>query len=100
MAPAMGLRVFDAAELSVEETTDELGINVYPNPTTGLLNIAFTGNEFSAENLRITDLSGRTVKTFTTNSLMNQIDISKLGAGQYILVVEDLEGAKGQYKFF
>ncbi|NOQ71199.1 MAG: T9SS type A sorting domain-containing protein [Crocinitomix sp.] len=99
MAPAMGLHVFNAAELNVAETTDELGINVYPNPTSGLLNVVFTGNEFSAETIHITDLSGRIVRTVNVNGLMNQIDISQLGAGQYILLVEGSEGTKGQYAF-
>lgn len=99
MAPAMGLHIFNADELSVKESTEEIGVNLYPNPTTGLLNIVFTGNEFSTKTLHITDLSGRIVRTVNANGLMNQIDISALNAGQYILIIEGLDGEKGQYNF-
>lgn len=99
MAPAMGLRVFNADELKIEEPLTELGVNIYPNPSNGLLNVVFTGKEFSTKTIQLTDMSGKIVQKIIATGLMNQIDVSDLTSGQYILVIEGENGLKESHSF-
>ncbi|WP_139955843.1 T9SS type A sorting domain-containing protein [Flavicella sediminum] len=59
------------------------GINVYPNPTTGLLTIS---DLYDAETISISNISGKLVKTFEAN---NSIDISDLPTGVYVLQTDN-----------
>ena len=52
---------------------------VYPNPTSGLLNVSK-----AMENVEIYDVIGR--KVYTCATVENSIDLSELHAGQYFLV--------------
>ncbi len=54
-------------------------ISVYPNPTSGLLNVSK-----AMENVEIYDVIGR--KVYTCVAVENCIDLSELHAGQYFLV--------------
>ncbi len=62
-------------------------LNVYPNPTHGLLQVQIPSSEYSS--LQITDLSGkpvlnRSIQRFGGNET---IDVSRLAAGMYIVTV-------------
>ena len=72
------------------ESIYENSISVYPNPTTGIVNLKFS--ESKARHLKISDLTGRIV--YETNIVGNNesIDISYSIRGVYILTV--LEGNK------
>lgn len=73
---------------------DQVEVSVYPNPTSGILNI--TGNELIT-NVKIIDVRGREV--FKQNELVEKyIDLSELSAGYYILKGE-IEGKLFQTKF-
>jgi hypothetical protein len=54
-------------------------LQVYPNPTSGLLNVSKT-----MENVEIYDVIGR--KVYTQSVVENVIDLSELHVGQYFLV--------------
>lgn len=58
---------------------DESQMHVYPNPTSGLLNVSK-----AMENVEIYDVIGR--KVYTCAAVENSIDLSELHAGQYFLV--------------
>ena len=83
------------------DLTDTSGqpVNIYPNPASTLLNIAF--NSFRNENLalRIIDLSGRTIGTYNFNSSkgLNQysIDLNDMGNGLYFIEI-----TTGSVKYF
>jgi hypothetical protein len=69
---------------------DELkGIRIYPNPAGEHLNIA-TPPEFSAYHLSISDLSGKVLisKEVVDGLDEQQINISDLDAGMYVIVIE------------
>jgi len=59
-------------------------VEIYPNPTTGLLNLRLSDNRLKATGVSVVDITGREVlrKAFT-----HQLDISELSAGNYILSV-------------
>jgi hypothetical protein len=66
-------------------------ITVYPNPTTGILNID-SNNEVSIDNVSITihDVLGKCVFTNTYNSLTHQsISISNQQAGIYFVTIQN-----------
>ncbi len=66
--PSAERPVYDASQLQV-----------YPNPTSGLLNVSKT-----MENVEIYDVIGR--KVYTQSVVENVIDLSELHVGQYFLV--------------
>lgn len=80
----IGVRMIDAATLSVEES-EPIGVNTFPNPATSYLNIDFgerTGNTY----IEIIDMTGRVVATQSVNlngSSTMVIDISELSSGTY-----------------
>jgi len=60
--------------------------NVYPNPATNAITIAMKDNSRGLDQIAITDLNGRTVKTFELNK-ENEItlDISDVASGIYLM---------------
>ena len=64
-----------------------LDFTVYPNPSTGILNIqlnTFTGDSASAE---VFDLQGRKVASKTLSNSLTQLSIDNLSNGVYFVVV-------------
>ena len=66
-------------------TLDLANLSVYPNPVSDRLNIDYKEN---ISTLNVYDLSGRSVKSFTTNNSNNSIDVSDLKSGIYLLRIE------------
>ena len=66
------------------ENFGKLGLNVFPNPVNDIVNI--TSPEANIEAITITDLNGRTVKSFNfTNVAETTVDASDLSSGIYLL---------------
>jgi len=81
-----------AATLS---TSDFFATNfsVYPNPSTGLVNLA-SKNNTAINTIQITDLNGRVVRNINTKGVSEtQINISDLTAGMYFLNVQTDSGS-------
>ena len=68
-------------------------ISIFPNPTTGIINL--TINE-SPVNITIFDITGKIVKHLTLNSNYSTIDISNQPNGIYIIEVSNDEFIKTQ----
>jgi hypothetical protein len=65
-------------------------INIYPNPTAGVLNISLTELNFSAKQIRIYDIAGNQIfESNNTNSvgILPQIRVEHLPSGIYLLVI-------------
>ncbi len=73
---------YDSASASIENTKEDIDIQIFPNPTTGLLNIK--GDNI--ESIDIIDIAGRIVGTFEKPS--QTIDISKYEKGVYFARVK------------
>ncbi|UUV22189.1 zinc-dependent metalloprotease [Paenimyroides aestuarii] len=75
-------------------STEELALNdlkIYPNPTTSVLNVAFSTKDTGTVTFNIFDLNGRLIKTvFHQNSSIidQQINVADLTTGTYILVIK------------
>lgn len=75
------------ATVSVEPVGGLPGILLHPNPTTGILHIGKVGAEASV--ICIYDLSGAEVRR---SLFEEQVDVSGLAIGSYILVLRDADG--------
>jgi hypothetical protein len=66
-------------------------INVFPNPTSGELNIELTMEQEAIITLKIMDISGRIVKQVQSNTFIGEntvnVNLSELNAGLYIIQV-------------
>ncbi|MEI2758857.1 MAG: GEVED domain-containing protein [Bacteroidia bacterium] len=66
-------------------------LNVYPNPTAGVLNVEYTAEKGNAQ-VTVLDLSGRVVMTQTQANVTGQntlqLDLSKVAKGAYMLNVQ------------
>ncbi len=79
--------------LSTNEA-EEVGLQVYPNPSNALVTIAWTDAQ-AFHTLRITDISGRQVKQLNVEgSRSRQIDLGAYSNGLYII---QLEGGAGRF---
>lgn len=69
----------------------ELNVSIYPNPTTGIINISGLTSEAV---VTITDLQGKTVYSNTVSN--GQIAINEFQAGVYVMEVVSAEGKATQ----
>ncbi len=76
----------DNSKTGVTQIDNNLGISISPNPVRDIMRIKYT-KEFKSVNFRIIDYSGRVVKT---GVLSQQIDISSLSSGNYIIIIGDI----------
>lgn len=63
---------------------NELGLNIYPNPSKGNINVTFGGNS-SNGSVRIVDMNGKEVLAQTINSLNGEINCENLSNGLYFV---------------
>jgi len=76
------------------------GIQVYPNPVSGILHIEFPQHGLGKGNISFYDLSGRQVKnrTVDTDTMGSvDVDLSDLYGGFYILKI-DHSGGQSQFR--
>jgi len=65
-----------------------ISLNVYPNPTDGLLTIELIGN-INHTNLFITDVYGRAIFTRSITEQNSTVDLTNLSSGSYFVTVSD-----------
>jgi hypothetical protein len=79
-----------------QTTINEISNNVfsiYPNPTSGMVNINWKKEISSKVKIHITDISGRLVFTLDGKTTpVNSIDITSVSAGMYLMKVITKEG--------
>lgn len=73
-----------------------IGISVYPNPSSDLVNIASSDNALINQ-ISVTDLNGRVVKTIAAEGVSAvQVNIADLSAGVYLLSLTSDNGSYTQ----
>ena len=60
-------------------------ISIYPNPVNNLLNIDYGGDQKDLIQIRITDITGKTLITKEITNGQSQVNVSHLNKGTYIL---------------
>lgn len=84
------MKMASSATASIAEASSEIGMAVYPNPASGLVNVSFdaNGGDYS---VAILDISGRTVATKVvtgaTGAMNVEMSIADLQAGNYFVKV-------------
>jgi hypothetical protein len=81
--------VISATGLSVEELLK--GVNIYPNPTTSNVSIAFNSALDSELDVEMVDMLGRTLfrGSIPAGDLIFTVDLSSMTAGTYQLIIRD-----------
>lgn len=94
---------FITSTLDVNEVSDdEIANMVYPNPTSGELNIDIRGIDTDSENrIRIIDMNGRVLTSRIIRGSGNVLtmDVSSLDAGVYVYEVFNAEGTISKGRF-
>jgi hypothetical protein len=67
---------------------DQMTLNVYPNPTTDVLTVAFD-KVYSNLPYSVYDQNGRLVKSGELNKLVNFLDFSDLNQGFYLIKIKN-----------
>lgn len=90
-----GLYILDASQALVgihEQNAGETGISVYPNPTTGKVNISLQLAESEKLAFEICDLSGRRIiseiQSIASGNAVTSINTNGLNAGIYFLKIK------------
>ncbi len=80
-----------ANSVSIGENPLAQTVSVYPNPTSGMVNIMFNSLGNASGSIRILELSGKEVLHVTKDNIYGeysgQLDISKLATGVYMLEI-------------
>ena len=79
-------------QVGVQETTDNSLFSLYPNPTSGILNLSVDGKN-SISSFSIYDCTGHLVKQEFNFRNQSVLDVSELPAGFYILKASDKKGS-------
>lgn len=90
--------VLDCTQMSVSDMPEEIA-QIYPNPTTGLVNI-MTKRSFDKISVSLMDISGRIIQIdkISMNGNTASIDISDKPNGIYILKIMTSDGGDQSFK--
>jgi len=73
---------------ALDDASDELVVNIYPNPTTGNFTIDFMGKETTAD-ITVLNFQGNKIRSLECyNQVQAEVDISYLPAGMYIVIIK------------
>lgn len=83
------LEVTPAGITSNEEATTSFEFNVYPNPTTDVLNVSFDMNDATV--LNVMDINGRTIMSKDIKGMDNMVSVpvSNLASGTYFISISN-----------
>lgn len=81
--------ILDQPVLDTEEGT--IGTKVFPNPFLNRLVIRFEPNINSTAIIKILNINGQVLKSFSTSNRENTLDLSGLGKGVYLLSISQNE---------
>jgi len=73
------------------ETLQQKGILIYPNPTNGIINFDFSGN--NVQKIRISDITGKTVFEKVNIEQNEVVDLSDFVNGIYVVTLQTDKGS-------
>lgn len=81
------------------KTLNTVDVNVYPNPTTGIVNIDWGTRIVSDMNMDVYNMIGQTVHhEEIKNESHHSSDLSYLADGTYVMTLRDEDGSRATYK--
>ena len=81
---------FTLEAVNTEAAAEAAGFTAQPNPTNGMLQVQLPETLVpAAARLLLTDLTGRTVAQFHPTDTRSILDLSRIGAGSYLLRLQD-----------
>ena len=80
--------------VTVEETKSPLYFTIGPNPVSDQLNIYFLNDANASREVKITDMSGKILSTFSTQENHIRYDASTLNHGAYLVQITDGQNKK------
>lgn len=98
LVPSMALRVFDAAEVGIPETSMVEGM-IFPNPANEHLTISLRNSDVYGATVSILDMTGRVVMEEVFQTQLKQIAVGNLTSGQYMIQVNYQDGAVENFNF-
>jgi hypothetical protein len=87
------------AAMGIKEVVAENGIDMYPNPSSDVVNIQVS-NSGSAYSYEIIDITGQTILASANNNALNRFDVSNLQNGCYFIKITNLDNKKVVTKRF
>lgn len=98
-AGTAGTYFLGCSELSVAEQTQQVSVQLFPNPAKDMLQVTLDG-ALNGANLTVLDVSGRVIYQTTIENTQNpiQIPVMQLGSGMYHVWVQS-EGATISKRF-
>jgi hypothetical protein len=78
-------------QVGVEENQDFSAVNIYPNPTSGVLNISHDSN-FELSSVSVYDMTGHLIKENLYFRNQNSFDVSELPSGFYLIKLQSVNG--------
>ena len=78
------IKVWTSSTLSIDDIEDQNGFTYFPNPVKNTLNLKAHNN---IQNVSIYNMLGQEVVRTSPNSVNNEVDMSSLQAGAYIVRV-------------
>jgi hypothetical protein len=96
MSPGGCFRLSNVITLGVGVSVDgpdNSKLMIYPNPTKGILNLAFSSLEFGTLSASISDMTGREVYRTDISDPISQLNLQALAQGEYILTLTSRTGS-------
>ncbi len=85
--------------LKLKEQSLSDNFDVYPNPSKDVVNVKLA-NSSDDYQYELTDITGRTISTYTNNNSLNKFDVSNLGTGCYFIKITNKNDNKTVTKRF
>ena len=85
---------FFTSTSTFEIIDNQVSINVFPNPSSSVINVHIESEKPETFNINIYDFQARLIKEVQSNGRNNrEIDISELVSGTYVIEVQNTEGS-------
>jgi len=82
--------VYSDFQTNIKNSSSNKTVQLYPNPTTGLIKIGFSNFSYNSEKqILINDISGRKLKEIKTKENSLEVNISNFEKGVYYFVIKE-----------
>jgi hypothetical protein len=76
--------IYSCGALSIAETSKKSSLKAYPNPTSGLVNLSYSG-DYTPQSINLISLEGKQIESYTWKE---QLDLTHIPTGFYFIQIE------------